>query len=83
MPNIKQVSALRNYGSVLNEVRPGNPVFLSKNGVGLYVILDNAEYDFLYSSVYQQMFTQLDEFIAESDRYGWVSEEEINERLGL
>jgi len=82
MPNIKQISALRNYGSVLEEVQPGSPVFLTKNGSGRYVILDNAEYDFLYNSVFQQLFTQLDEFIAESDRHGWVSEEDVFARFG-
>ena len=83
MPNIKQVSSLRNYGSVLEEVKPGSPVFLTKNGMGRYVILDNAEYDYLYSSVFQQMFEQLEAYIAESDRDGWISEEDIYARYGL
>ena len=77
MPNIKQVSSLRNYGSVLEEVQPGKPVFLTRNGKGRYVVLDNDEYDFLYESIHRQMFDQLDAYIAESERDGWISEEEI------
>lgn len=83
MPNIKQVSSLRNYGSVLQEVQPGSPVFLTKNGSGCYVILDNDEYDFLSRSVFQKMLEELDTFIAEADREGWVNEEEIYARFGL
>ena len=83
MPNIKQISSLRNYGPVLGEVQPGNPVFLTKNGTGRYVILDNDEYDYLYNSVFQQMFDQLDACIAESNKDGWVSEKEIYKRFGL
>jgi len=83
MPNIKQISSLRNYGTVLEEVKPGNPVFLTRNGKGRYVILDNEEYDFMYNSVFQQMFDQLDAYIAESDRDGWVNEEDIYARFGL
>ena len=83
MPNIKQISSLRNYGSVLEEVQPGSPVFLTRNGKGRYVILDNDEYDFMHNSVFQQMFDQLNAYIAESDRNGWVSEEDIYARFGL
>ena len=83
MPNIKQISSLRNYGTVLEEVQPGSPVFLTKNGTGRYVILDNAEYDFLYNSVFQKMYEQLDAFITESDQNGWISEKDIYAQFGL
>ncbi len=45
MPNIKPVSDLRNYNEVLIECETGNPVFLTKNGRGRYVIIDIQEYE--------------------------------------
>ncbi|MBP3285295.1 MAG: type II toxin-antitoxin system prevent-host-death family antitoxin [Clostridia bacterium] len=45
MPNIKPVSDLRNYNEVLVECENGNPVFLTKNGRGKYVIIDIKEYE--------------------------------------
>ena len=34
MPNIKPISELRNYTSVLKEVKYGERVYLTRNGVG-------------------------------------------------
>jgi prevent-host-death family protein len=45
MPNIKPVSDLRNYNEVLVECEVGNPVFITKNGRGKYVIIDIKEYE--------------------------------------
>ena len=36
MPNITPVSELRNYGQVLEKVKPSSPVYLTKNGHGVY-----------------------------------------------
>lgn len=45
MPNIKPVSDLRNYNEVLKNCANGEPVFLTKNGHGRYVILDINDYE--------------------------------------
>ena len=45
MPNIRPVSDLRNYNDVLSEITVDSPVFLTKNGKGLYAIVDMKEYD--------------------------------------
>jgi len=45
MPNIKPVSDLRNYNNVLRACQVGEPVFLTKNGRGRYVLLDIQEYE--------------------------------------
>ena len=45
MPNIKPVSDLRNYASVLSEVRETEAVYLTKNGRGAYAIIDINEYE--------------------------------------
>ena len=36
MPKIAPVSELRNYGQVLEMVKPSSPVYLTKNGHGVY-----------------------------------------------
>ncbi len=45
MPAIKPISDLRNYPSVLKEIAPGSPVFLTKNGRGKFVLMDMDEYE--------------------------------------
>ncbi len=45
MPNIKPISDLRSYSAVLDEVAPGSPVFLTKNGRGRFVIQDISDYE--------------------------------------
>ncbi|PKM51785.1 MAG: prevent-host-death protein [Firmicutes bacterium HGW-Firmicutes-7] len=45
MPNIKPVSDLRNYNEVLKDCHTGDPVYLTKNGRGKYVIVDLEEYE--------------------------------------
>jgi len=45
MPNIKPVSDLRNYNEVLRDISVGEPVFLTKNGRGKYVIIEMEDYE--------------------------------------
>lgn len=45
MPNIKPISDLRNYTEVLRDVSMGEPVFLTKNGRGRFVILTIDNYE--------------------------------------
>lgn len=45
MPNIRPVSDLRNYNEVLRSCRIGEPVFLTRNGRGRYVLLDIRDYE--------------------------------------
>ncbi len=45
MPKIRPVSDLRNYNDVLKACHIGEPVFLTKNGRGRYVLLDIQEYE--------------------------------------
>ena len=43
--SIRPVSDLRNYPNVLEDISQGNPVHLTKNGRGSYVIMDIAEFE--------------------------------------
>jgi len=81
MPKIMKLSALRNYSEVLDEVRHGDPVYLTKNGEGRYAILDIEEYESLKRGLWQRLFAELDESIAIADRYGWIDEEKANEYI--
>lgn len=81
MPTIDKVSSLRNYQAVLDKVKPGSTVFLTKNGTGRYAILDSAEYDLLYRAAFDRFFNQLDDSRSEAERDGWVSEEAVRERF--
>ena len=83
MPVIDKVSSLRNYQEVLDKVQPGNPVFLTKNGTGRYVIVDIAEYDYLYQAAFDRFFEQLDVYSAEAKREGWINEDNVRKRFGI
>ena len=43
--SIRPISDLRNYPKVLEDISQGNPVHLTKNGRGSYVIMDIAEFE--------------------------------------
>lgn len=45
MSNILPVSDLRNYNEVLKNCQAGEPVFLTKNGRGRFVVLDIEDYE--------------------------------------
>lgn len=45
MANIKPVSDLRNYNKVLKDCVVGEPVYLTKNGRGKYILLDIEDYE--------------------------------------
>jgi prevent-host-death family protein len=81
MPNIKKISALRNYTELLGEISAGRPVFLTKNGEGRFVIVDIEEYESLKRSLWHRLFSELDESAAVAERFGWVPEEKANEYM--
>ena len=45
MANILPVSDLRNYNEVLKNCHKGEPVYLTKNGRGRFVIMDIEDYE--------------------------------------
>ena len=45
MPNILPVSDLRNYNEVLKNCQVGEPVFLTQNGRGKFVVMDIEDYE--------------------------------------
>ncbi len=81
MPNIKPVSDLRNYNTVLNEVSYGNPVYLTKNGRGDYAIVTMRELDELRAL--KGLFSALEKGEASARENGWVSYDDARKALGV
>ena len=59
------ISDLRNYNEVLRDIAVGEPVLLTKNGRGRYVLADINEYEKLKASL--KLMSQL------AQRAGWKS----------
>lgn len=81
MPNIKPVSDLRNYNEVLRDISLGEPVFLTKNGRGRYVIVDMDEYEKQQATI--KLLSELakgEESVKQND---WLSQSDVERELGL
>lgn len=82
MPNIKPVSDLRNYNDVLKDVSVGQPVFLTKNGRGRYVMVDMAEYEKTQATI--KLLSKLTEAEgAAKDGNAWLTPVDVHKQLGL
>lgn len=49
--NIKPISDLRNYNTVLKDCNADSPIFLTKNGRGRYVIMDATHYEKMIAEI--------------------------------
>jgi prevent-host-death family protein len=83
MPNIKNISSLRQYTSVLDEVQNGSPVFLTREGKGKYAIIDIDEYDSMKEALWGRLFEEIEDAKVEGDKYGWISLEEVKKRYKI
>ena len=82
MPNIRPVSDLRNYASVLMEVRENEPVFLTKNGRGSYAIVDIKEYEnFEKTKASLKLMYELQKGKVAGETKGWLSEEDVEKHF--
>lgn len=79
MPNIKPVSDLRNYNEVLRDVAVGEPVFLTKNGRGRYVMIDMQDYEKTQATL--KLMKKLGE--AELSCDDWLDEDDVEKSLGV
>ena len=76
MPNIKPVSDLRNYTEILRDIAVGEPVFLTKNGRGRYVIVDMEDYENQRATL--KLLSELANAEKTAEEKGWLSEEEAD-----
>lgn len=82
MPNIKPVSDLRSYNEVLKDIEIGEPVFLTKNGRGKYVILDIKEYQKSQATIkLLAKLMEAEKAIVTGEE--WLSEDEVRQDLGV
>ena len=74
MPTIAPISELRNYGSILDKVESGKPVFLTKNGHGEYSIhrIEDEEI-FDKAKAMVQLISELNLGFTSGDEQGWIS----------
>jgi len=81
MPSIKPVSDLRNYTEVLRDIKVGNPVFLTKNGRGKYVLLDMEDYEKTNASL--KLMAELAKGRKAGEEHGWETIENVEAVLGV
>ena len=81
MPSIKPVSDLRNYNEVLRDISVGNPVFLTKNGRGKYVLLDMEDYEKTQAGI--KLMTELAHGRIAGETQGWETIESVEAALGI
>lgn len=82
MPNIKPISDLRNYNEILKDCQNGEPVFLTKNGRGKYVLLDIEDYE--KQQTILKLLSQLNE-AEEAIKTGdeWQNLDDLKRNLGV
>lgn len=78
MANILPVSDLRNYNEVLKNCHKGEPVYLTKNGRGRFVIMDIEDYE--RDRAEKKLLVKLQE--AAKDGEGWLNPEELKALVG-
>ena len=80
MPSILPVSDLRNYNEVLKNCQVGEPVFLTKNGRGRFVVLDIEDYE--KSQAEKKLLAKLQEAEeAVADEKKWMSLEDLKSAM--
>ena len=82
MPTITPISELRNYGTVLEKVSEGSPVYLTRNGHGVYSIRDiNDEENFEKAEAMIRLMCELNAGIRSAEEEGWISEEDFRAHI--
>ena len=82
IPNIFSVSDLRNYNEVLKNCQVGEPVFLTKNGRGKFVVMDIEDYE--REKAEKKLLMKLQEAEeAVKDESTWMSLDELKKSVGV
>lgn len=81
MASILPVSDLRNYNEVLKNCQIGEPVFLTKNGRGRFVVMDIEDYE--RDKAEKKLLEKLHEAEeAVKDGNGWMTMDELKAEVG-
>ena len=82
MPNIKPISELRNYSSLLESVEPGEPVYLTRNGHGAYALMDiKDQEEYAQMKAALQFMCEMNRGMQAGEEKGWLTAEEVREHL--
>ena len=82
MANILPVSDLRNYNEVLKNCHKGEPVYLTKNGRGRFVVMDIEDYE--RDRAEKKLLLKLQEAEeAVKDESTWMSLDELKKSVGV
>ncbi|MDR1664100.1 MAG: type II toxin-antitoxin system prevent-host-death family antitoxin [Clostridiales bacterium] len=81
MPNIKPISDLRNYNDVLRDVAVKEPVFLTSNGRGRYVLVDMKDYEHMQAVI--RLVSELSKGEQSAVENGWLSMDEVESSLNM
>ena len=79
MPTITPISDLRNYGQVLEKVKPNAPVYLTKNGRGefsVHRIEDDEEVEKAKAMI--RLLTELNKGFRSGEEEGWLTDEDLD-----
>lgn len=80
MSSILPVSDLRNYNEVLKNCRSGEPLFLTKNGRGKFVLVDIEDYE--KERAERKLLAKLQEAEeAVSSGKNWISLDELKRTM--
>ena len=78
MSVIAPISDLRNYGTVLENVKDNKPVYLTRNGRDAYVIRTMKDEERLQKAEAMiQLFCELNAGIRSAEESGWITEEDL------
>lgn len=81
MSHILPVSDLRNYNEVLKNCQVGEPVFLTKNGRGRFVVMDIEDYE--REKAEKKLLLKLQEAEeAVKEDASWLTLDELKATLG-
>lgn len=81
MPNIKQLSDLRNYNEAMRDIAVGEPVFLTKNGRGRYAIVDIEEFEKTPATL--RLMSELAKGKSSAKERGYIDISEVEALPGL
>lgn len=79
MPNIKPISDLRNYAEVLRDVSTNEPVFLTRNGRGRYVVVDINDYERTHAEL--KLMAELSRGEHSGRDAGWLTLDNVESEL--
>lgn len=82
MINIKPISELRNYSALLERVAPGEPVYLTRNGHGVYALVDIADQEeYLQIKAALRFMCEMNKGMEAGEEQGWLTADQVRERL--